>query len=110
VSASSAKCAGKDLVEGYRAGALDFLALPLFSAIVVISLMRGGGDQGKVQEFLASHNLIAFGFRSVQVTHGMLVVCVSFFGFVLFNALMTKESVTRYFAIATYCHSTAAPR
>ena len=106
-SASSAKCAGQELLQGYRSGAADFIALPLFSVIIAIAMIRGRRAR-RTREFLANADVMVVELGPLQLTYGMLLVCAALFGFVFFNAMSTVFSATRYAVISNYCNSIAA--
>jgi hypothetical protein len=107
MSAASPTCAGRDLLQGYRSGALDFFAWPLFSVLFVTAIVVARRSP-RTNEFLASFDVVVLEFASFRLTYGTFLVYSSLFGFAALDGLMTMESAARFRAISSYCHPAAA--
>jgi len=101
-SATGPACTGRDLIEGYRSGSLDWWALPLFS-VFGVDVVEKSRRNPKTAELLNSLDAVVFELASFRVTYGMFLVYSVFFGFVAVNASMTGFSVQRYVAISAHC-------
>lgn len=106
ISIVAAKCRGESIVLGYRIGVWDWLAFPLFTAFVVVALVRSRRSR-QLAELLANSDVTVFSFGSCRLTYGMFLAYVSLIGFVLFSALVTGISIARYSAISSFCSSSA---
>ncbi|MBV9459700.1 MAG: hypothetical protein JO141_19580 [Bradyrhizobium sp.] len=105
-SALLPSCAGHDVLQGFRVGAADLIAPPLFSFGYLALLIRMARSQSVFDE-LEKHDLTIFQLSSLRISHGMFVIGAVCLGFVAFNGLIARESVARYYEVARYCQSTA---
>ena len=104
VSAEGPKCAGRAWVEGYRNGIWEFLALPLFSAVVVILVgTMAFGRRERLRSLLRIYDLPVLEFASMQVTLGESVVYSTVLMALVMLGMITGTSATRYNSIVNYC-------
>ena len=104
LDAQSAKCAGNAWLVGYRSGISDFAAFPLISGIAAIAFIIVLTAK-KVKQYVLRDEREIFGYKSIRVTYGVSVFCLTLvFGLVVFG-MPTTFSVERYKVIAAYCRS-----
>jgi hypothetical protein len=101
-SAALPACAELDTIGGYRSGASDFWALPLFSALVAIVVEKSRRDRRTFQQ-VKDLDVTVFKLSGFRVTFGMFLVYSVLFGTIAISAIMTSYSVMRYAAISTQC-------
>lgn len=78
------KCSGQELLLGYRTGAADFSAWPLFSLFFVIPVVMAQYSR-KTNDLLTTYDIAIFEYSSFRVTLGMFILLSSLFGFVALN-------------------------
>ena len=103
VSTAFPKCAGQEVLLGYRAEAADFWAWPLFSLFFVAPTVVARYSH-KTSDLLSTYDIAIFQSSSFKVTLGMFILFSSLFGFVALNGVMMVEAAIRYRDILGYCH------
>jgi len=102
VSATGPKCANVPLVEGYHLGIDYLLWLPLFSAGIVLMVVRGKSDK-RVEYVLRDFDFPVLTLASMQLTYGKVLLYGILFALLMIQGIMAGYSVTRYIAIEKYC-------
>lgn len=106
VSASEAKCASQEWLQGYRNGILKFLSFPFFSVVVVVLVgAMALGTSKRLRGLFKVYNMVVW--VSMQITLGAVVAYSSLFGMLAGLGLVTSISVMRYKAIGIYCLAAA---
>jgi hypothetical protein len=99
-SASSGKCVGRLVVQGYRIE--GYFAWPLFSLVFVMIILFAFRSK-TVPDTLANFDVPVLELGSLRLTYGAFLIYGILFGFVAFCGLMTEDSAVRYNVVSKYC-------
>ena len=103
-AASSSRCAGQEMLQGYRSNLSDLLALPFFSLFIVVMIALWVWKTSK-SEYVDRDWPALFEFGRIRLTDHTIGQGFCLLLLVGISGVMVIETATRYDQIWAYCQT-----